>query len=83
MKEKIIYLAGALLFGVASWMIGAIYSISVDTAIIKEKLEKVYADDCPYCIHAAHSSIKEHPLLSPTIKHAHQHVGEETVNVND
>ena len=83
MKEKIIYLAGALLFGVSSWLIGTVYSISVDTAIIKDKIEKVYEENCPYCIHAAHSSIAEHPLLSPTIKHAHQHIGAENVKVND
>ena len=83
MKEKIIYLAGALLFGVASWLVGTVYSISIDTAIIKDKIEKVYEENCPYCIHAAHSSIGDHPLLSPTIKHAHQHVGDETINVND
>ena len=83
MKEKIIYLAGALLFGVSSWMVSSVYSISIDTAIIKDKMEQVYADDCPYCVHAAHSSIKEHPLLSPTIKHAHQHVGVETIKIND
>ena len=83
MKEKITYLAGALLFGVASWLVSTVYSISIDTAIIKEKLEKVYADDCPYCVHAAHSSIKDHPLLSPTIKHAHQHAGEEIIKTND
>ena len=82
MKEKITYLAGALLFGVASWLVGAVYSISIDTAIIKEKLDKVYADNCPYCVHAAHSSIKEHPLLAPTIKHAHRHVGEEQIEIN-
>jgi len=40
MKEKIIYLAGALLFGVASWLVGTVYSISIDTAIIKDKLKK-------------------------------------------
>ena len=83
MKEKIIYLAGALLFGVASWLVGTVYSISIDTAIIKEKIEKVYEENCPYCVHAAHSSISEHPLLSPTIKHAHQHVGKETIKIND
>ena len=82
MKEKITYLAGALLFGVASWLVGTVYSISIDTAIIKEKLDKVYADNCPYCVHAAHSSIKEHPLLAPTIKHAHRHVGEEQIEIN-
>eukprot|EP01052_Picozoa_sp_SAG31_P062590 SAG31_NODE_21564_length_546_cov_1.029083_2_plen_84_part_00 len=83
MKEKIIYLAGALLFGVASWLVGTVYNISIDTAIIKDKIEKVYEENCPYCIHAAHSSIAEHPLLSPTIKHSHQHVGEEIIKVND
>lgn len=82
MDKKIVGLAGTLLLGVATWLVSTIYSVSVDTAIIKEKLEKVYQDDCPYCIHAAHSSIKEHPLLAPTIKHAHQHVGEEHVKIN-
>lgn len=82
MEKKIIGLAGTLVLGVATWLISTVYSISVDTAIIKEKLEKVYQDDCPYCIHAAHSSISSHPLLAPTIKHAHQHVGEEHVKIN-
>lgn len=82
-KEKIVYLAGVLLLGVSGWLISTVYSIQVDTTLIKEKLDRVYADNCPYCIHAAHSSIKEHPLLSPTIKHAHQHIGEETVKIND
>ena len=82
-KEKIVYLAGVLLLGVSGWLISTVYSIQVDTTLIKEKLDRVYADNCPYCIHAAHSSIKEHPLLSPTIKHAHKHIGEETVKIND
>ena len=82
-KEKIVYLAGVLLLSVSGWIIGTVYSIQVDTTLIKEKLDRVYADNCPYCIHAAHSSIKEHPLLSPTIKHAHKHIGEETVKIND
>jgi len=82
-KEKIVYLAGLLLLGVSGWLISTVYAIQVDTTLIKEKLDRVYADNCPYCIHAAHSSISEHPLLSPTIKHAHQHIGQETVKVND
>ena len=86
MKEisnKIVALAGTLLLGVAGWLVTSVYSIQVDTQIIKEKIEKVYADNCPYCVHAAHSSIAEHPLLAPTIKHAHQHVGEEIVKINN
>lgn len=83
MKDKIVGLAGTLLLGVAGWLVSSVYSIQVDTQIIKEKIEKVYADNCPYCVHAAHSSIAEHPLLAPTIKHAHQHVGEEVVKIND
>lgn len=82
-KDKIVYLAGVLLLGVSGWLISTVYSIQVDTTLIKEKLDRVYADNCPYCIHAAHSSISDHPLLSPTIKHAHQHIGEETVKVNE
>ena len=75
MDKKLVGLAGTLLLGVAGWLISTVYSISIDTEIIKDKIEKVYADNCPYCVHAAYSSIAEHPLLAPTIKHAHQHVG--------
>ena len=82
MEKKIVGLAGTLLLGVAGWLVTSVYTIQVDTQIIKEKIEKVYADNCPYCVHAAHSSIAEHPLLAPTIKHAHQHVGEEIVKIN-
>jgi len=82
-SSKIVALSGTLLLGVAGWLVTSVYSIQVDTTIIKEKIEKVYADNCPYCVHAAHSSIAEHPLLAPTIKHAHQHIGEEIVKVND
>ena len=59
MKEisnKIVALAGTLLLGVAGWLVTSVYSIQVDTQIIKEKIEKVYADNCPYCVHAAHIS---------------------------
>jgi len=83
MEKKIVGLAGTLLLAVAGWLISTVYSIQVDTQIIKEKINKVYADECPYCIHAAHSSISDHPLLSPTIKHSHQHVGKEIIKVND
>jgi len=83
MDKKIVSLAGTLLLGVAGWLVTSVYSIQVDTQIIKEKIEKVYADNCPYCVHAAHSSIAEHPLLAPTIKHAHKHVGKEVVKIND
>lgn len=82
-SSKIVALSGTLLLGVAGWLVTSVYSIQVDTQIIKEKIEKVYADNCPYCVHAAHSSIAEHPLLAPTIKHAHQHVGKEIIKVND
>jgi hypothetical protein len=82
MEKKIVGLAGTLLLGVAGWLVTSVYSIQVDTQIIKEKIEKVYADNCPYCVHAAHSSIAEHPLLAPTIKHSHQHVGKEIVKTN-
>jgi len=86
MKEvsnKIVALAGTLLLGVAGWLVTSVYSIQVDTTIIKEKMDKVFAEDCPYCVHAAHSSISEHPLLAPTIKHSHRHVGEEIIKVNE
>ncbi len=82
MDNKIIGVAGTVLLGLASWIATTVYQLSVSTEIIKDKMERVYQDDCPYCIHAAHRSIKEHPLLSPTIKHAHQHVGKNTISIN-
>ena len=82
-SNKIVALSGTLLLGVAGWLVTSVYSIQVDTEIIKEKLDRVYVESCPYCIHSAHSSIAEHPLLAPTIKHAHQHVGKEIIKVND
>ena len=81
-SKQIVALSGTLLLGVAGWLVTSVYSIQVDTQIIKEKIEKVYADNCPYCVHAAHSSIAEHPLLAPTIKHSHQHIGKEIVPIN-
>ena len=83
MENKIVGAAGTLLLGVSAWLISTVYSIQVDTAIIKDKIEKVYEDNCPYCVHAAHSSIANHPLLGPTIKHSHQHIGREIVKTND
>lgn len=82
-NNKIVALSGTLLLGVAGWLVTSVYSIQVDTQIIKEKIEKVYADNCPYCVHAAHSSIAEHPLLAPTIKHSHRHIGDEIILVNE
>lgn len=82
-NKQILVLASTLLLGVASWLIATVYSVSVDTAIIKDKINKVYNEKCPYCIHSAHSSIAKHPLLSPTIKHAHQHVKKEIVPINN
>lgn len=81
-ENKIVALAGTLLLGVSGWLITSVYSIQVDTQIIKEKIEKVYAENCPYCVHAAHSSIGEHPLLAPTIKNSHIHVGDEILKTN-
>jgi len=82
-NNKIVALSGTLLLGVAGWLVTSVYSIQIDTQIIKEKIEKVYADNCPYCVHAAHSSIAEHPLLAPTIKHSHRHIGNEIILVNE
>lgn len=82
-NNKIVALSGTLLLGVAGWLVTSVYSIQIDTQIIKEKIQKVYADNCPYCVHAAHSSIAEHPLLAPTIKHSHRHIGDEIILVNE
>jgi hypothetical protein len=83
MDKKIVGLAGTLLLGVAGWLISTVYTISIDVTLVKEKLNKVYADECPYCVHSAHSSISEHPLLAPTIKHSHRHVGDQIIKTND
>lgn len=83
MDKKIVGLAGTLLLGVSGWLISTVYSMSIDVALVREKLDKVYAEECPYCVHSAHSSIAEHPLLAPTIKHSHRHIGEEIVKVNE
>jgi len=77
LSNKVVSLAGVLLLGVAGWLISTTYQIQIDTTLIKEKMDKVYAEECPYCVHSAHSSIAEHPLLSPTIKHSHQHIGDQ------
>jgi len=44
MDKKIVGLAGTLLLGVAGWLISTVYTISIDTQLIKEKMDKVYAD---------------------------------------
>jgi len=93
MKEisnKIVALAGTLLLGVAAWVLTTTLQIQQDIVEVKvkvenvvETLDKVYAVDCPYCVHASHSSISDHPLLSPTIKHSHRHIGDEIININE
>ena len=47
-NNKIVALSGTLLLGVAGWLVTSVYSIQVDTQIIKEKIQKVYEDNCPY-----------------------------------
>ena len=90
MKDKIVYLAGTLLMGVAAWVLTTTLQIQQDIVEVKVKVEnvidtldKVYAEECPYCVHSAHSSISEHPLLAPTIKHSHRHIGDQIVKSND
>lgn len=90
MKDKIVYLAGTLLMGVAAWVLTTTLQIQQDIVEVKVKVEnvidtldKVYAEECPYCVHSAHSSISEHPLLAPTIKHSHRHIGDEIVKSNE
>ena len=76
--------AGTLLLGVAGWILNTTMEVQKDTEIIKEKIEKIYADDCPYCVHALHSSLSDHPLLAPTIKKAHIHTEKgEVIYVNE
>lgn len=83
-------LASTLILGVCAWVLNTTLEIQKDIVEIKiktenvvETLEKVYEENCPYCVHAAHSSMAEHPLLSQTIKKAHMHVGDEIIFVNN
>ena len=82
--------AGALLLGVAGWILNTtldiqkeVVAVEKDVEQVQETLNKVYVEDCPYCIHAAHSGIKEHPYLAPAIKQAHKHVGKEILLLNE
>jgi len=90
MKDKIVYLAGSLLIGVCAWVLTTTLQIEKDIVEVKvkiesavEKIDKTYSEACPYCNHANHSGIQEHPLLAPTIKHSHRHIGDEIVIINE
>ena len=83
-------LAGTLILGICGWVLNTtleiqkdIVEINIKTENVIETLDKVYEENCPYCVHAAHSSMAEHPLLSPTIKKAHMHVGDEIIFINE
>ena len=82
MSKIITGLAATLLLGTAGYILTTTLEISKDIEIVKEKLEKIYADDCPYCVHALHSSLTEHPLLAPTIRKAHKHVDGKAYYIN-
>ena len=83
MKEKtsktIVGLAGTLLLATAGWILSNTLEIKQEVTIMRKELDKVYSSDCPYCVHALHSSMSEHPLLAPTIKKAHKHLEDGTV----
>ena len=83
-------LAGTLLLGVCGWILNStleiqkdIVEVRIQTESMRETLSKVYEENCPYCVHAAHSSLSQHPLLGPSMKHSHRHVGSEIVDVNE
>lgn len=78
-------LAGSLLLGISAWLLNTTLQIQKDIVEVKTKLstveetlDKVYAENCPYCVHAAHTSIAKHPLLAPTIRQAHKHLPDGT-----
>jgi hypothetical protein len=82
--------AGALLLGVAGWILNTtldvqkeVIAIQKDVESVQETLDKVYEEDCPYCVHAAHTGIQDHPLLAPTIKRAHKHLKDGSVEFLD
>ena len=83
-------IAGTLILGVCGWVLNTtleiqkdIVEVKVKTENVEETLNKVYSENCPYCVHGAHSGIKEHPYLAPTLKKAHQHVGDEIIFINE
>lgn len=89
-SKAITGLAGTLLLGVSGWVLTTTMEVQKDIVEVKlqnesiiNTIEKVYEENCPYCVHAAHSSLKEHPILAPTLKRAHRHVGEEVIYIND
>ena len=47
LSNKVVSLAGVLLLGVAGWLISTTYQIQIDTTLIKEKMDKVYAAQNP------------------------------------
>jgi len=68
-------LAGTLILGVCAWVLNTtleiqkeIVEIRIKTENVVETLDKVYEENCPYCVHAAHSSMAEHPLPKLTIR---------------
>ena len=82
--------AGALLLGVSGWLLNTTLAVQAeliearkDLEVVKETMSKVYEDNCPYCVHAAHSSMKDHPILAPIIRNAHTHTqGGEVIFLN-
>ena len=79
-------LSGSLILGICAWVLNTtlqikedIVEVKIKTQSVSETLDKVYEENCPYCVHAAHSSMSEHPLLAPTIKRSHRHVGDEII----
>ena len=89
-QKTITALAGTLLLGVCAWILNTtmevqkdIIEIRIQSQSLRETMDKVYEENCPYCVHAAHSSLKQLPLLAPTMKHSHRHVGDEIIIVNE
>lgn len=89
-NKTVTALAGTLLLGVCAWILNTtmdvqkdIVEIKIQNESLRETMSKVYEENCPYCVHAAHSSINKHPLLGPTMKHSHRHIGDEIIIVNE
>lgn len=83
-------LASTLLIGISGWLLTTtlevqkdIVEVKLQNENIKETMNKVYEENCPYCVHAAHSSLSEHPILAPTMKRAHRHIGDQIILVNE
>ena len=69
LDQKTITALAEPLLGVCAWILNTtmevqkdIIEIRIQSQSLRETMDKVYEENCPYRVHAAHSSLKQHPL---------------------